>query len=138
MSILRQIFGPSKEEIWKQLCAQIDADFVERGFCRGSKVEARVKEWTVTLDTFVVTTGKTTIPFTRMRAPFVNKEGFRFKVYRKGFFSELGKILGMQDIEVGHSEFDREFIIKGNDSIKVRMLFGNSEIRRLLEAQPSI
>jgi hypothetical protein len=44
----------------------------------------------------------------------------------------------MQDIEVGHSEFDRAFVIKGTDPIKVHMLFGNAEIRRLLEAQPSI
>jgi hypothetical protein len=44
----------------------------------------------------------------------------------------------MQDIEAGHADFDREFIIQGNDENKVRLLFGNAEIRRLLEAQPAI
>ncbi len=92
----------------------------------------------MTLDTFVMSTGKGHIPFTRMRAPYVNPDGFRFRVYRAGVFTELGKILGMQDIEVGHSEFDRAFVIQGNDPVKVHLLFGNAEIRRLLEAQPSI
>ena len=55
-----------------------------------------------------------------MRAPYVNPEGFRFTIYRKGIFSELGKLLGMQDIEVGDPEFDEAFIIKGNDEFKVR------------------
>jgi hypothetical protein len=32
---------------------------------------------------------------TRLRAPFVNPKGFRLTIDRKGFFSELGKLLGM-------------------------------------------
>lgn len=138
MGVLRQLFGPSKDEVWKQLCSEIAADFIDGGFWRGSKVQARVKEWTITLDTFVVSTGESHIPFTRLRAPYVNHDGFRFKIYREGFFSGLGKMFGMQDIEVGHSEFDRAFVIKGNNPLKVRLLFGNPRIRRLLEAQPSI
>lgn len=138
MSVLKKIFGPSKEEVWRQLCSEIGADFIDGGLWRGAKVEARVREWTITLDTFVVSTGKTSVPFTRLRAPYVNKDGFRFRIYRKSMFSGLGKLFGMQDIEVGHADFDREFIIQGSDDNKVRLLFGNSEIRRLMEAQPAI
>ena len=82
--------------------------------------------------------GKTSISYTRMRAPYVNKDGFRFRIYRRGWLSELGKYLGMQDIEVGHPEFDRDFIIKGNDESKVRALFANTRIRQLIQAEPSI
>jgi hypothetical protein len=138
MSILRQIFGPSQEEVWRQLCSEIGAEFVAGGFWRGNKVQARVKEWTVTLDTYTVSTGDTHITYTRMRAPYVNKDGFRFTIYRKSLFSELGKRLGMQDIEVGDPEFDRDYVIKGNDESKVLALFGNPRIRQLIQAQPSI
>ena len=138
MGMLRELFGPSKDEIWRQLSKEISADFIEGGFWRGSKIEASVKEWTVTLDTFVVSTGKTHITYTRMRAPYLNKDGFRFRIYRKGCFSELGKLLGMQDIEVGYPEFDDEFIIQGNDEKKLRLLFANPTIRRSIEAQPKI
>ncbi len=135
---MRKIFGPSKEEVWRQLCSEIGADFIDGGFWRGTKVEARVREWTVTLDTYTVSTGKTHVTFTRMRAPYVNKDGFRFKIYRKSMFSGLGKMFGMQDIEVGYADFDREFIIQGNDEYKVQLLFGNFEIRRMIEDQPAI
>jgi hypothetical protein len=92
----------------------------------------------VTLDTYTVSSGHSHITFTRMRAPYVNPEGFRFTVYRKGFFSDLGKLLGMQDIEIGDAEFDEAFIIKGNDEIRVRDLFANAKIRQLFLAQPKI
>jgi hypothetical protein len=138
MGMFKELFGPSKDEVWRRLSEEVSADFVEGGFWRGSKVRATVREWTVTLDTYAVSTGKTYITFTRMRAPYVNKDGFRFKIYRKGFFSEVGKRLGMQDVEVGHPEFDREFIIKGSDENKLRDLFADPTIRRLIEAQPAI
>jgi hypothetical protein len=134
MSILRQIFGPSKDEIWRQLSDQIGGDFVNVGFFKTTKVEVHHKEWTITLDTEADEEQQ----FTRMRAPYVNKDGFRFTIYRKGVFSELGKLLGMQDIEIGEPEFDDAFIIKGNDENKLRELFGNQNIRRLIEQQPKI
>ena len=138
MAILKELFGPNKDEVWRQLSQEINADFIERGFWRGSKIEASVKEWTVTLDAYTVSTGKVTITYTRMRAPYVNKDGFRFRIYRKGFFSDLGKLLGMKDIEIGYPEFDNEFIIQGNNENKLRLLFANPTIRRLIEAQPEI
>jgi hypothetical protein len=139
MGFLQGVFGPSREEVWKQLCARIGADFVAGGFWKGDKVQARVRNWTITLDTYTVHAGKTHVTYTRMRAPFVSRDGFRFRIHRKGLFSGLGKALGMQDIEVGHSAlFDEGFIIRGNDEAKVRALFANSEIRRLIEAQPEI
>jgi len=138
MSKLRQIFGPSKDEIWRKLCDQIGGDFVDGGFWKGSKVQVHHKQWTITLDTYTLSTGNTNVTYTRMRAPYVNKDGFRFTVYRKGLFSDLGKLLGMQDIEIGQPEFDDAFIIKGNDEIKVRALFGNRKIRHLIDKQPHI
>jgi len=133
------LFGPSREETWRQLCTEIGADFVDGGFWKGDKVQAHVKSWTVTLDTYTVSTGHSHVTYTRMRAPFVSRDGFRFRIYRKGIFSNVGKALGMQDIEVGHSlHFDDDFIIQGNDESKVRSLFANSEIRRLIAGQPKI
>jgi hypothetical protein len=112
---LRKIFGPSKEEVWQQLCNEIGAEYINNGIWKGDKVVAKIKEWTITLDTYTVSTGKSHVTYTRMRAPYVNADGFRFKIYRKNVFSGIGKYLGMQDLEVGYPEFDNDFIIKGND-----------------------
>jgi len=138
MGFLRKMFGPRKEEVWRKLCDEVGADFVKGGFWKGDKVVARVEEWAITLDTYTQSSGKHSTTYTRMRAPYVNKDGFRFGIYRKGFLSGLGKKLGMQDIEVGYAEFDRDFIIKGNDESKVRALCANPRIRELIKAQPSI
>ncbi|MFY9824406.1 MAG: DUF3137 domain-containing protein [Thermoanaerobaculia bacterium] len=139
MSILAGIFGPSREEVWKQLCGEIGADFVDGGFWKGDKVQAHVKGWTVTLDVYSVSSGHNHMTFTRMRAPFVSQDKLRFRIYRKSIFSGLGKMLGMQDIEVGYSsQFDDDFIVQGNDETKVKALFANPEIRRLIQEQPQI
>jgi len=130
-------FGPSKDEVWRQLSQEIGAEFVEGGFwtSTGSKVQAHVGPWIVTLDIGRSDEdGKSTV--TRLRAPYVNPEGFRFTIYRKGFLSDLGKLLGMQDIEVGDPEFDEAFIVKGNDEPKVRALFAKPQIRQMIKAQP--
>ena len=88
MSILRQIFGPSKDEIWRQLSDQIGGDFVKVGLFKTTKVEVHHKEWTITLDTDADEEQQ----YTRMRAPYVNKDGFRFTIYRKGIFVSVRRI----------------------------------------------
>lgn len=135
--VLRGLFGTSQEEVWRQLCAETGAELVKGGFWKGDKVVIRVKDWTVTLDCYVVSAGNSRQTFTRLRAPYVNPEGFRFLVYRKTLFSALGKYLGMQDVDVGFPQFDENFVIKGNDEAKLRSLFANEHLRELLSVQPS-
>lgn len=134
----QRMFGPSKKEIWRQLSEEIGGEVVDGRWSKGDKVRATHDLWTVTLDTYAVSTGKTTVVFTRMRAPFVNPEGFRFQIYRKGIFSGIGKFFGMQDIEAGYPEFDHAFIIQGTDESRVRQLFGNEKMRALIAAQRDI
>ena len=138
MGALRRMFGPSRKEIWRQLSSEIDARYVDGGFWKGDKVQATHDDWTVTLDTYAVSTGKATVVFTRMRAPYVNPGGFQFTVYRKGVFSGIGKMLGMQDIEIGDESFDKDFILKGNDEARVRDLLSNQKIRELIAGQRDI
>ncbi|WP_163193499.1 DUF3137 domain-containing protein [Clostridium thermarum] len=132
------LFGPSKSEIWQQFASEIQGNYVYGGFWKGDRVEAKAGNWVVVLDTYTVSTGKSSVTYTRMRAPFVNQSNFYFKIYRSGLFSGLGKLLGMEDIEVGYEDFDQEFIIKGNSRDKLRQLFSNSKIRSLIQCQPRI
>jgi hypothetical protein len=138
MSPLLRWFGPSREEIWRQLSGEIAAQYVDGGFWKGDRVEARHEQWTVTLDTYQVSNGKQTTTYTRMRAPYVNPSGFRFTIYRKGFFSDIAKWLGMQDVRVGHEPFDTDFIIKGTSELRLTELFSNDRIRELISQQPHI
>ena len=138
MGALRRLFGPSKEAIWRQLSAEIDARYVRGTLWEGDSVQATHGEWTVTLDTYRVSTNNTVMWFTRMRAPFVNPDGFRFSVYRQSPVGDVAKWFGMQDVQVGHEPFDRDFIIKGNDETQLGKLFSNPRVRELIARQPDI
>src|SRR5574339_442475 len=111
MSIGERFFGPSRETIWRQLADEIDATYVD-GSWRGDKIVTSHDGWRVTLDPPY--NAATKHADTRMRARFSIPSDFKFTIYRKGLLSGLATHLGMQDVEVGHEAFDREFVIKGN------------------------
>jgi hypothetical protein len=111
--------GPSKDEVWQQLSQEMGAEFVDEGFRKGSKVRAHVGPWIVTLD-MGISDRDGESPVTRLRAPYINPDGFQFTIYRKGIFSALGKLVGMQD------------------ESKVVSLFSDTRIRQTIQAQPQI
>ena len=130
----RKLFGPSKREVWQQVAQNLNARYIDNGFFSVPKVVAKYEDWEITLDTHTVSSGKNSTTYTRIRAPYVSRHNFEFRIYREGFFSNVGKFFGMQDLEVGHPEFDRDFIIQGNNRFKVIRLFDNPAVRELLMA----
>jgi hypothetical protein len=135
---MRSWFGPSREEIWRQLSERLNARYVDGGFWKGDKVEASHGDWTITLDSYVVSTGKTTFVYTRMTAPFLNTDAFRFTIARAGFLTPIAKLFGMQDIEVGDEAFDDAFVIRSNDEDRVKTLLASGRLRTLLQELPEV
>ena len=134
----KSIFGPSKDEIWTQIATDIEGEFIEGGFWGKDVLIYKHGEWQILLDTYVVSTGTSSYSVTRMRAPFINKDGLYFKISREGFFSSIGKFFGMQDIEIGDPFFDKQFVIKGNNPEKIKLLLADSRIKELCQSQPQI
>lgn len=129
-----KLFGKSKREIWTQLADQLDADFFRGKMFKSDRVEAYYGDWMITLDTF--TADKVT--FTRIRAPYINRDDFTFKIFREHVGHRIGKVFGMKDIEVGYPNFDKDFVIQGSDERKLQMMFANPHIRELISFQPNI
>ena len=123
--------------MWAQFAAAVSGDSIDGALLRPKVVHAKVGERTVTLDTYT-SGGSIPISFTRMRDRYLKEHGFGFTVYRAGLFTPLGKLLGAQNIASGYAQFDRAFVIRASDESKVRALFANDEIRRLISAQPTI
>ncbi len=138
MGILDAMFYPGVKEALKQLGGEVGGEFADGGLFASNKVRVRARSWTITLDTFAVFRGRGgSTKYVRMRAPYVSLDDFRFTIYRKGIYSGLGKIFGMQDVEVGDPELDRDFVIKSNDPSKARALVASPGVRQLIQHQPS-
>ena len=123
---------------WKQLATDIGAEFIKGGLLRSSKVQAQVKQRMVTLDTYTVPHGKSSSTYTRLSSPLQNKDGFQFTVSREGVMGKLGKALGSQDVEIGVSDFDSDFLVQGNNENRLRALLADAKIRELIQGQRSI
>jgi hypothetical protein len=46
----------------------------------------------------------------------------RCEVYPEGMWSRVGKLLGMEDVRIGSPDFDRQYVIKGDDRAALRDL----------------
>ena len=140
MGLFGALFGPSKKQVWHQLCDEIGATYVSGGFWRGDKVLITVSNWTVTLDTYTESHSAgehhNSTTYTRMRVPYIAQGGFQFKIYRKGIFSSLGKFFGRQQIEIGDPQLDDAFVFQANDEERLRNLLADDTIRQLIAAQP--
>ena len=128
-------FGPSKREIWNRLAEDIGASYTQGGIGKPEKLQVVHDQWTVTLDSMVVMTGDVPTAYTRFRAPFINPEAFRFRIFRRNFLTGIQKMFGMQDIEIGHPEFDNDFVIQSNNETKIRELLANDRICEILNAE---
>jgi hypothetical protein len=135
--ILGFISKRKRDEVWRQFASELGAEFIEGGFLHSSKVQARVKGCTVTLDVYSMPSGDSSTTYTRLKAPIQDMQGFQFSLTKKSLVSKLDKALGAKEIATGDAEFDRAFVVRGNEEAKVQTLFANPKIRQLLQTERS-
>ena len=113
------------------------------------KVQARFRNWTITLDTYTESGGAEgpSITYTRIRAPYreviiSGLDDFWFKTRRrpKGILGGivslvLGLTGGNDNIKVGYAEIDEHFSVQANDESRVHTLFENLAIRQSVQSQ---
>ena len=136
--MLNKNFREHEEEVWKKLSEEIGGRFNHReeGEGRFDTVKAKVGPWTVTLDLHADASYAHEVMHTRLRAPYVNSDGFRFNIFKASLWDELSTVLGGQDVEVGDAAFDENFRIRASDEDKVKDLFEKDRLRELLMQEP--
>ncbi|WP_269539696.1 hypothetical protein [Cerasicoccus fimbriatus] len=60
--------------------------------------------------------GKNSSPYHAVRVTLNRSTDLTFKLGVEGFFSKIGKAVGMQDIQTGDPAFDETFVVKCNDT----------------------
>ena len=134
--LLRWRFKSKRKQAWEHFSQFFGGEFHKGGLFRSPAVEAMLGKWRVRLDTYSEGSGSGgRITYTRVRAHFVTTRGFKFSIRPARVFHNIGTMFGMQDIEIGISEFDKKFIIKGSHPDRIRELIENPEVRYLIESQ---
>ncbi len=59
--------------------------------------------------------GKNQSTYTAFDLDVFNPGGFGFHIFEQGFFTTLATKFGMEDIQTGDPDFDREFIVQASD-----------------------
>ena len=136
MSSIDEVPERVGDESWEEFCRRVDAGVA--GYLRGAAARVRYRNWCVTLDTNVVPAGAAAAVVTRMRAPYASRGAFRFRLQRRDLLDALARRLRIHTSETGQSDFDREFVVRSDDEERVRRLFEDPAIRRLIKSQPSI
>lgn len=123
--------------ILKQFAEEMNGKFIERSYHNSAKAELKYLDWDITFDNYTEykTSGGKTFEqiYARVVCPIKSNDNFRFEIYRKNIFSSIAKIFGAQDIEIGHPEFDKEFIIKANNEFKLKAFLNNKNLRSQIE-----
>ena len=134
----RRLFGPSCDDVWKQLAEQLGARHEPGGWFTSGRVRAGVGPWRLALD-IEWRCSNPRLPYTRLRAPFVNPSDLHFLVRRhSAVFDDIGKLFGMQDVVVGDALLDDGFILKSNHETYLSYLLRDRRLRELIAAQPDI
>jgi len=135
--MLRETFEPSKDVIWQQIAEEVKCCFNKQKQFKTEPLRFRTKQWEVTLDAYE-SGGKHSLTHTRIRAPFVNKDGLKFELYEESVFAPISKVFEMKEIEVKDIIFDRQFVIKGNDSNQVQLFLKDERLKRLIKERRNL
>jgi len=136
MSLWKSVFGESQEDVWRRVADVLPGRFEAGGLVESPKVHAELAGFNVVLDIYTVNSNNGSFQYTRLRAPFINAGRLRFGIGRTSVFSRLGALFGAQDIVIGVADFDRAFVIKGNDEARIRLLLSHPPLRAAIAAQP--
>jgi hypothetical protein len=138
MASLRERFAGHENALWKKISDELGGQLTDQKGARHDKVVADIGSWTVTLDQHTEAGYRSEHVYTRLRAAFVNPDGLRFAVSHQTVFANIGKLVGLQDIQVDHEPFDNMFLIQGTDADKIKALFDDDKLRELTKLEPNI
>jgi len=123
--------GKTEAEVWKQVDADLNRD--DDVYDYNAIIEQDGKKVDLTIEIDLGGGFEGGYENTTFSAQIANPKGFKFAVHRDGFIDDIGKFLGMQDVEVGYAELDKHLIIKTNDEVKVKALFGHKNVREVFD-----
>ena len=134
MENLRHFSGATETEIWQQVAA----DMHQQTEILEYSAQLNQQNHQVYFDIDIDLGGGFEGGFetTTFMAPVENHD-LKFHLHPQNWLNEIGKILGMEDVELGYPEFDKTFIIKASNPEKLKAIFADESIRQTLLKYPN-
>jgi hypothetical protein len=120
----------AKKQAWQQFCNEIEATYVQGEVLKSDRIEATFQNWQILYDSFIIPFPH--LRYTRIRAPFLAKSDFKFRITKKTFFDKIKEKFGKSDVETGDSRIDNAFVIQSNSAEKIKSLFSEEDLKNLL------
>lgn len=134
MVLFRALFGHPLIEEWKEAAAKLGAEFSEEGFGNGNLIRYQYGPWEMILDSHLPFSNNDVHRHSRVRVLWLADTETYLRVTPAGLLSGFNTWLGAQDLQIGDAEFDRDFVIKGNDAEKARLFFQDESLKQLIRA----
>ncbi|WP_201984022.1 hypothetical protein [Hymenobacter rubidus] len=130
MDALRTFTGNTEAEIWQQVAA----DMAQRGewFEYEAVLQQGGYEVYVAVDIDLGGGFESGSESTTMTARLPRPVPLRFALHEQDWVHELGKLLGLTDIELGDPEIDAAFIITTNEPATLHDLLADPDLRHTL------
>ena len=127
---------------WQEVAAQAGLACEEGGLLRYPTVKGIYRGHELQMYIHQHTSGtaknRRTSTSTRIAMTVDNPAGLRLELSEEKILGRIGKQLGMQDIQLGDTELDRRFMIKGEPAEVVGQIFMSEALRQKLLALPSL
>lgn len=125
-----------RKTVWTEFAREVGGVYESGGLLKSSVLKCRHQNWEIEIS--VHSSDEDTPAKTRITALFSNPTRFSFTIYRNNIFSRIGKFFGSQDILTGDPQFDKDFIVKGNQEKLLAALLADDEIKSLMYKIPRV
>ena len=129
MEDIKIISGSSEQDVWQNIEADLAAEDEVLNYDVVINQGGKQVQLTVDIDPGGGFEGG--FETTELRAPLALVSDFRFAVHDEDFIDEIGRFFGMEDVETGYTDLDKNVVIKSNDEEKVHRIFGDDDVREL-------
>src|SRR5688572_13784996 len=130
MENLVRITGNTEEEIWQQVANDLaqKGDILEYS---AQLVQGHTDIY-MTIDIDLGGGFEGGYETTSFMAPLAETKPFKFHIHEQNWVNEIGKVFGLEDVELGYPELDEAFIIKTNEPETLKALLADENLRRAL------
>lgn len=105
---------------WAKAARTLRLHFASPGLFKNREMSGSIDGFFVRVDTYVISSGKTSQAYTRFRIKYPQGLGLGLKLSKQGFFNAVFQFFGSQDIEVGDPGFDDSVVVKGANAARIR------------------